>query len=462
MAKNTNRRTFLKASAAAGVGYWVAGGVSARQSRSALEEIRFGCIGVDGKGSSDSSDAHNPDKGRKVVAICDIDEGKLNKAEGKFDGVEKFFDFREMLDKMGDKIDAVTVSTPDHTHAAAALKAMNMGLHCFCQKPLTHSIYEARLMAETATKMGVKTQMGNQGTAESTLRQSAALIKSGAIGDVKEVHIWTNRPVWPQGDITVKRMEAPAEIKWDLWIGPAKHQEYSPEIHPFKWRGFWEFGTGALGDMACHTLNMSFMALDLKNPTSVQAQTSGHNKIMYPGWSIIDFEFPQTADRGPVKMVWYDGGKMPPEELTEGLPATNNDQLATSAALVVGTKGKLYSPGDYGGDSRNTGLLLDGEYVNQRRFARGENEVEFVQSPGHFEEFSQAIKGENTAVSDFPTYSGPLTETVLLGNLAVWVDGDKVDWNAAKMEATINGSEAPADVKEIVKPTYHNGYTLEG
>lgn len=463
MARNTSRRTFLKASAAAGVGYWVAGGVSARPSRSALEEIRFGCIGVGGKGESDSGDAGRSD-GCKVVAICDIDEERLNKKAGEqgFDGAAKFFDFRQMLDKMGDNIDAVTVSTPDHTHAPAGLMAMRMGMHCFCQKPMTHSIYEARLMADTAREMGVKTQMGNQGTAERMLRQSAALIKAGAIGDVSEVHIWTNRPVWPQGDTKVDRMEAPSGIHWDDWIGPAKYQDYSPAFHPFKWRGFWDFGTGALGDMACHTLNMSYMALDLKDPVSVQAETSGHNKMTYPGWSIIEYIFPGNDSRGPIKMIWYDGGKTPSKELLAGLPKKDNGQHYDSAALVVGSKGRLYSPGDYGADSK-TGVIMgmgDSDYLGQRRFAR-DFDISPIRSPGHFQEFVDAIKGEGEAMSNFPNYAGGLTETVLLGNLAVWVDGPKVMWDAKNMKATINGSEAPEDVQRIIKPVYREGYQLD-
>lgn len=460
MSGRTNRRTFLKASTAAGIGYWAAGGVSASPRRSAIEEIRFGCIGVDGKGSSDSADAHKPDRGRKVVAMCDIDETRRAKKRTAFGGAAEFSDYRKMLEKMGDSIDAVTVSTPDHTHAPAALMAMRMGKHCFCQKPMTHSIYEARLMAETAKKMDLVTQMGNQGTAETTLRTSAALIQSGAIGDVTEVHIWTNRPVWPQGDIEVKREAAPDAVDWESWIGPAEYEEYSPEIHPFKWRGFWKFGTGALGDMACHTLNMSFMALDLKDPVSVQAETSGHNKVMYPGWSVIDYQFPDTSMRKGVTMRWYDGGKKPPAELLAGLPNAGNGRPYNSAALVVGTKGKLYSPGDYGGDGNNTGLLIDGEFTQQRRFVR-RNPVEIVESPGHFEEFARAIAGEGEAVSNFQNYAGALTETVLLGNLAVWVDGDKVDWNAKDLTASIDGSPVSSEVEEIIKPIYREGHILD-
>jgi len=199
MTKKTTRRTFVKSTAAVGIGFWAAGGVQAKPSRSALEEIRFGCIGVGGKGSSDSADANNQERnGSKVVAICDIDDATLGNAKDKFPGAKQFNDYRKMLEEMGDSIDAVTVSTPDHTHAVAAMMAMKMGKHCFCQKPLTHSIEEARLLGITARENNLVTQMGNQGTADSNLRLSAALIRNGIIGQVKEVHVWTNRPVWPQ------------------------------------------------------------------------------------------------------------------------------------------------------------------------------------------------------------------------------------------------------------------------
>ncbi len=462
MAKGSNRRDFIRTTTAAGVGFWAAGGVAARASRMAIDEISFACIGVGGKGSSDSADAK--DNGN-VVAICDIDDQTLAGAKEKFTGAAVYHDFRKLLDEMGKSIDAVTVSTPDHTHAAAALMAMRMGKHCFCQKPMTHSIYEARLMTEVAREKNLVTQMGNQGTADSTLRKSAALIKAGEIGTVTEVHIWTNRPVWPQGlEKPSDTPPVPEHVKWDLWLGPAPDRAYNAIYHPFKWRGWWDFGTGALGDMACHTLNMSFMGLDLHDPTSVQAKTDGHNKQTFPKWSQIKYEFPARGDRGPVTMYWYDGGRLPAEELLAGCPREGNN-LFSSGALVIGDKGKLFSPGDYGGDATNTGVVRDGQFIPQREI-RNSNAT-YVRSPGHFKEWADAIKGNGTPMSNFQNYAGGLTEVVLLGNLAVWVaagdgpgnecDGPVVEWNAAKMEA----KDATDDVKLIIKPEYRSGYSLD-
>ena len=310
----------------------------AEESKSPNEKVRFACIGVDGKGDSDSADA-----GRHgdVVAICDIDDNKLAKAGEAFPNARQFNDFRKLLEAMGPSIDAVTVSTPDHCHAAASIMAMKMGKACFTQKPLTHSIYEARRMAEVAREMKVATQMGNQGTAGRSLREQAAIVKAGTLGTVKEVHVWTNRPIWPQGEGRPPEVEVPKHVHWDLWIGPAPYRSYANGYHPFAWRGFWDFGTGALGDMACHTMNMPYMALDLQNPVSVEAETSGHNKETYPNWSIIKYEFPATDKRPAVTMTWYDGKKLPPENLFDG------EKVNESGALLIGDKGKLYSPGDY-------------------------------------------------------------------------------------------------------------------
>lgn len=455
MSNRQQRRNFVKSTAALGVGFWAAGGVSAKESTSALEEVRFGCIGVGGKGSSDSGDAG---KYGKVVAICDIDDNTMNKAKGRFgDDVKTYNDYRELVEKEAKNIDAITVSTPDHNHAMASALGMREGLHCFTQKPLTHSIYEARLLGEIAKEKKLVTQMGNQGTAGNCLRGSAALIKDGIIGDLKEVHVWTNRPVWPQGDFKPKEVPVPGHVKWDLWIGPAKKHYFSTEIHDFKWRGFWDWGTGALGDMACHTLNMSYMAADLAFPTSVVAQNPGHNGYTYPGWSIIDFEFPATDARPGVKMVWYDGKKLPPAEVLEGAPSKNS-----SGAMVIGTKGKFYSPGDYGGDEKNTGLIQDGKFTNWKDCGR----AKYTRSRGHFVEFVNAIKDSKPedAISNFPTYAGPLTETILLGNLAVYANGKKVEWDAKNLKITNEMAfegDMGAKLNEIVKHTYHNGYSLE-
>jgi len=435
MANRTNRRRFIKTTAAAGVGFWAAGGVSPKESVSAIQTINFASIGVEGKGHSDSNDAN---RSGNMVAICDIDDRRLDKAAGRFGKAKKFFDYREMLDKMGKSIDAVTVSTPDHSHAPASLYAMRMGKHCFTQKPMTHSLYEARLMAKVAKEKKLATMMGNQGTALASLRKMAAIVQTGCLGPIKEVHVWTNRPVWPQGSGRPKETpQVPSHLHWDEFIGSAKFRPYHQAYHPFKWRGWWDFGTGALGDMACHTLNMPFAALDLRDPTSVVAQTSGHNKETYPKWSIIDFQFPARGKRGALLMRWYDGGKLPDQKLLGGA------KRESSGAVIVGEKGSLYAPGDYA----QKGYKISGDV--------DEPEVKFEASPGHFEEWVRAIKGGKPAMSNFIDYAGPLTETVLLGNLAVWADGKKIEWDAKNVKAT----NAP-EVKDIVKHKYRKGWKL--
>jgi predicted dehydrogenase len=439
MSKRQQRRDFLKTSAAAGAGYFVAAGTEIKASTSAIEEIRFGCIGIGGKGQSDSDDAK---RFGKVVAICDADDNTLNAGLKRFEGAKAFADFREMLDKMGGEIDAVTVSTPDHMHGPAALKAMRMGKHCFCQKPLSRTIFEARRMGEVARENKLVTQMGNQGTANDNLRKAAAEVQSGVLGNISEVHIWTNRPIWPQGGPRPNPIDPPKNLHWDLWLGVAPERPYGPGYHPFSWRGWWDFGTGALGDMACHTVNMPYMALGLKDPTTVVAETSGHNRDSFPKWSIIEFQFPGTDTRGPIKMVWYDGGKRPSKDLLDG------ENPASSGVIFIGDKGKGYAPNDYAQD----GMKLLGGIEAPK--------VEWTRSPGHFNEFAEGIKGGPEPRSNFPNYSGPLTEVILLGNLAVWAapdagTGKKIEWDAKNLVAT----NAP-EVMELVKPTYPAGYEL--
>jgi predicted dehydrogenase len=350
---------------------------------------------------------------------------------------------------------------------------MKLGKHAFVQKPMTRSLYEARHLAQLAAEKGVATQMGNQGTADADLREAAAILKSGALGRVRECHVWTNRPIWDQGiDRPTDTPEVPPNVHWPEWIGPAEMRPYHPAYHPFKWRGWWAFGTGALGDMACHTLNMPFMGLDLRDPVSVQAVTSGHNMETFPAWSIITCQFPERNGRPALKFVWYDGGKRPTTEefkkaevvcLERQRDDRARDRMRNSlrsGCLVVGDNGWLLAPGDYA----NANL-----YMPQEERPK----VDFPQSPGHFVEWVNAIKGEGKAMSNFPDYAGALTETVLLGNLAVWaaagdqdpakrasqkengVQGKKIEWNAKNLTAT----NAP-EVAHIVKPEMHNGYSL--
>jgi predicted dehydrogenase len=469
MSKRTSRRRFIKTSAAIGAGYWALGGVAPRQSLSANEKIQFACVGVAGKGTEDSNDAT---KAGDVVAICDVDDDRRAGAALRSPNAQQFFDYREMFAKMGDKIDAFTVSTPDHCHAVIAATGMRMGKHAFVQKPLTHTLYEARDLGKLAAEKGVATQMGNQYTASSNLRRAAAIIKDGHIGKVKEVHVWTNRPVWDQGiDRPTETVEVPKNLHWAEWIGPAEMRPYHPAYHPFKWRGWWAFGTGALGDMACHTLNMPYHALDLRDPISVQATTSGHNKETYPAWSIIDCQFPERNGRAALTFMWYDGGKRPTTtefEKAEELALSRNDERKAktlrstlkSGCFVLGDKGWLLAPGDYAGS---------GIYMPEPELPK----VEFEESPGHFVEWVNAIRGQGQAMSNFANYAGPLAETVLLGNLAVWtaagdasageeqkvkgVKGKKIEWDARNLVA----KNAP-EVAHIVKKEYHNGYKLEG
>ncbi|MGH7192781.1 MAG: Gfo/Idh/MocA family protein, partial [Candidatus Saccharimonadales bacterium] len=358
MTHAANRRQFLHTSATAGVGFWLPSGLRAEESKSPNERIRFACVGIDGKGASDSEDAQ---KHGDVVAICDVDDVKLDAAARRFEGAKKYNDFRRMFDELGSTIDAVTVSTPDNCHAVVAAMAMNMGKHCFCQKPLTHTIWEARRLAEIARTKKLATQMGNQGTASDSLRRAAAIIQSGALGEITHVHVWSDRPIWPQGLARPSPSQPPSAIHWEEWLVPAPYRSYAEDYHPFSWRGWWDFGTGALGDMACHLVNMPYMALGLRDPSLVQATTSGHNRDSFPKWSVIDFEFVANQTRPGLKLTWYDGGQKPPGELFKSadpagvgcLVIGNAERYAkdfkegkhptAGGCLVIGEKGNLYA-----------------------------------------------------------------------------------------------------------------------
>jgi predicted dehydrogenase len=284
--------------------------------------------------------------------------------------------------------------------------------------------------------------MGNQYTANGNLRKSAAIVKSGALGKVTEVHVWTDRPIWDtQGAERPKEEAVPEFLDWNAWLGPAKERPYGAGYHPFAWRGWWDFGTGALGDMACHTFNMPFMALNLRNPISVEAETTGHNKDSYPAKSKITFQFPETDGRPAVKVIWYDGKQLPDSKLFDG------HAVSGTGSLIIGEKGKLHSMGDYAGEYKVYGVE--------------EPKVEFVNSPGHFTEFVEAIKGGPEPVSNFPDYAGPLTETILLGNLAVYAAADgkpkKIEWDAKEMKVT---NDSSPELAAIVKHTYREGWSL--
>ncbi len=436
MESKPTRRDVLKTTAGISMGMIltrVAGAETPRQTKS--DRVRFACVGVGGKGESDTADAA---KYGEVVAICDPDLETRIKAMRLYPMAAAFSDYRVMLDAMHGSIDAVTVSTPDHNHAPAAAMAMHLGKHVYCQKPLTHTIHEARVLAKLARDKKVATQMGNQGTASDDLRRVAAAIKSGAFGAVKEVHCWTDRAKgwWPQGVSRPESKPVPATLDWDVWLGPAPMREYAEGYHPFAWRGFWDFGCGALGDMGCHIMNLSFMALDLRDPIAVRADSSGNNKETYPEWSVVRYEFGARGARGPVTLTWYDGGQKPSQDLVAGA------ELSPGGSIIVCEKGTLFCPNDYGAGTK---VIGGGEIPD----------VPFDKSPGHFAEFVDAVKDGKPAVSNFPNYASALTETVLLGNLAVWASGERLEWDAKGMKV-----KGRPDLDPLLTPTYRKGWTL--
>ena len=379
-----------------------------------------------------------------------------------------------MLEAEGDKIDAVTVSTPDHVHAHASMAAMNKGCHVYCQKPLTHGIWEARQLTKKAAEKGVITQMGNQAHAENHMRRVVELIRAGLIGDVTEVHAWTNRPIWPQGiPEWPEAEEVPSHINWDLWIGPAPFREYSSKIHPFKWRGFWDFGTGALGDMACHIMDMSYWAADLGAPTSVSAVSAdgrgAQSDVSPPTWATINYEFPGKDGKKPVKYVWYDGYKdavfnpekwslessidggkirernLPPEDILEG---AGGDEKGGYGCVIIGTNGKLWFNRSKDNWFVKPGNIMDGFDAPAQSIPRARDE-------DPHKEFYDAIKANDPklAQSGFH-HSGSFTEMVLLGNLAVRLD-KKVEWDSK----ALSSPNTPLAAK-LIKRDYREGWDL--
>ncbi|TWU41201.1 Inositol 2-dehydrogenase [Novipirellula aureliae] len=466
--RSTTRRDFIGRSAALGasVGFFTSLSPATRAEDSPLQGLAAACIGVGGKGSSDTS--HIAEQGVSIVGLCDCDGRTLTKKGREFPEAKKFDDFREMLDSLGDKIDIVTVSTPDHTHAAAAVRAMRMKKHIYCQKPLTWSIGEARLMRETAEETGVVTQMGNQGTSEDGMREAVEVIQGGALGDVSEVHIWSNRPIWPQGKgRPVGEDPIPEELNWDAWIGPAPMRPFvEGAYHAFNWRGWVDFGTGALGDMACHTTNMPVMALKLwdpiamtgiKNPGIFEGET-------YPNSSALMFEFPEREGLPACKLFWYDGGELPSDDVLAQLPSSFKKRIEaqkaggrkTSGALLVGSKGSLFSPDDY---SSKYHLLPEDDFADFEAPAQTLPRVPFNGDVDqrHKWEFVESVKGqyEPGPMSNF-SYAGRLTETILAGNLTMRAKaGQRIEWDAK----TLSSPNVP-EVNEFVRRDYRAGWEV--
>lgn len=414
------------------------------RSRSPNERLRIGVVGCGGKGWSDMNGCGRT---QDIVAICDVDDQKGKRARDKYPKASFYHDWRDMLER--EKLDAITVSTPDHTHAGPALAAMAQGMHCFVQKPLTHTVEEARLLRDAARKSGVITSMGNQGTCLDGLRTAVECVRGGVIGTVREVHVWTNRPVWPQGIEKPAHIDPiPAHLRWDLWLGPAQWRSYAAGkkgtgfngYAPFNWRGFWDFGTGALGDMACHIANMPFFALELGSPTKIEANSEGGNEQTAPNASSVTFHFPQKGNRAPVVLHWYDGGRKPPTSILG-----DKVKLAHGGFLLVGDEGKLYSPTDYG---ERFDL-----YPKEKFEGFQPPEQTLPRSPGIHDEWLQGILAGKQPMANFE-YAAPFTESILLGNLALRT-GETIEWDAANLRVT-NSETAQA----LVSKQYRRGFEL--
>ncbi len=459
-----NRRTFLKTATVAG-GAIAFGVPTLLRGANLNSKLNIAVIGANGKGASDT-DCCNTEN---IVALCDVDSARAVKPLQKYPGAKFYQDFRKMFDEMAKGIDAVIVSTPDHFHAIAESAAMRLGKHVYGQKPLAQTIYEARYLGNLARETGLVTQMGNQGSAADGLRRAVECIQSGIIGQVREVHIWTNRPVWPQGlDRPEGSDPVPAMLDWDTWIGPAPMRPYKKGAYaPWNWRGWQDFGTGALGDMACHTVNMPFRALQLGYPTEIEGFPLGPmNRETYPLGSKIRFEFParkhDTLAFGPATFTWYDGGlpdatkpnghdfsNKPPQDLLTDIIALRGE-VPNSACLLIGDKGKIFSPDDYG-EQFFVKQTDDQKFIHfkkhpavtavaqtlPRNMFKGDNDHR------HHQEWIAAIKAgkPEDCYSRFEI-GAQLTEIMLLGCVALRA-GKKIEWDGPKMRATNCPEAAP-------------------
>lgn len=409
--------------------------------KSPNEKLNIAAIGAGGKGRSDIAGCAT----ENIVALCDPDARRAAPTFEKYPNLPKYKDFRRMFDKEGKNIDAVLVSCPDHMHGMASMWAMERGKHVYCQKPLTRTVWEAQQLTRAAARYGVATQMGNQGYSNEGARQCCEIIWAGDIGAVREVHAWTNRPLkyWPQGpDVVPKQEPVPDSLDWDVWLGVASARPYSPAYVPHNWRGFPDFGCGAIGDMACHILGTPNMALRLTAPTSVECvKKEGVGQYTFPLRTVIRFDFPARGSMPPVKIFWYDGLQKRPH--FEGI---SDDELLgdkdSNGSLFIGEKG-MVTTGCYGERTRLVPAAKMKEYKLPPPL--------LTRSPGHYRDWIRACKGGEPACSNFAV-AGPFVQWMLLGVIAMRFEG-KLEWDAQKMRFT-NHREA----NQYLRPKIRKGW----
>lgn len=434
--RSIDRRTFLKGTAA-GAAVSAFGFPNILRAAGATNKLNIAVVGTMNQAWWNISQI----QGENIVALCDVDANGLDRAKSGFPDARTYADYRIMLEKQKD-IDAVLIATPDHHHASAALRAMQHGYHVYCEKPLAHSVYETRALQRTAVEKQLATQMGTQIHAGDNYRRVVELIRAGTIGDVRQVHVWCGKS-WSNGRFGESK-EPPAHLDWDLWLGPAKERPYCDGVHPGNWRRFWEFGTGTLGDMACHYVDLVHWALDLTLPTSIH--TEGPDEVHpdgTPAWLIVHYEHPARGNMPPIKMTWYDGGKRP--EVLQDLKQPDGSQVQWGDGhLFIGSTGMIIS--DYGRH-----LVLRDRVVTDE-FDRPDQII--PRSIGHHQEWIAACKTGSPTTCHFG-YSGPLTEAVLLGNVSYRAK-TPLSWNAEEMRS----SESTEEVAALVKPDMREGWRV--
>lgn len=434
-----NRRSFLKTtaagSAAALSSSLFVSEASAKASLSPLEKLNIACIGTANRAAEDVSGVMS----ENIVAIVDVDSNYLNRAKAMLTEKNKleprtYADYREMIEKEGDKIDAVVVGTADHHHAPASIRAIRAGKHVYCEKPLSHTVFEARLITTEAKKRGLATQLGTQIHAENNYRRVVEIIRAGVLGDVTEVHVWVGKS-WGGGERPAKVDPVPASLNWDLWLGPAPERPYADgQYHPANWRRWWDFGQGTLGDMACHFMDLPFWALDLKYPVRCEAEGPKVHPETCPLGLIVKYDFPARGSMPALKLTWYDGDLIPKKVAGQPVPA--------NGVMFVGKNGSMFA--DY---SRYRLFPAD-------KFADFKPPAPTIpDSIGHHAEWIKACKDGSPTTCNFD-YSGALTETVLLGNVA-YRTGKAIEWDAENLVA----KNVPEAAKLITKE-YRAGWEV--